>query len=187
MDLKTFLATRTAVADLRTIADSPYGENQAEPGTYPEPVAGFTYNGSLAIEGPFPGDGGYRCFLPFEEDSADLLSLELELFAYFAAEELSVAEAIHLGSLQSNLDRALRYLFRALEKSRVDIGDAGGVAAMLFSDCNALESGKDWDALWPELEPFVRAKKLGETALYFTLDHVETLLDECNPTQPQGN
>lgn len=183
--LKTFLGERQAVADLRKVPDCPYGENQNEPDAYPEPVAGFTYGGSYAISGPYPADGGFHVYLTsptFERSGADLLSLELDLFWYYGRdgqatryEPATLADALYIGSLQSDIDSAVHYVQRVLDVP------SGDLAAILFSDCNALNSGKSWDELWPTLDPIQRSRKLASYAESELLDQIDSALETFTP------
>lgn len=154
-----FQATRRPCADLRFVPDSPYSPLQNDEGAYPEPVAGFVYANALTIEGPFPADGGFRTFIQFEEDSADLLSLEIDLFYWHARERanlppLTFFDVCELASMQSDLNRALRYVQDALG---VESGDN---AALHFSWTD--ESGGPSETSWKAARWGDRARMLAD-------------------------
>lgn len=131
MKLAAFIASRRHCEDLRQIADSPYGSNNSEPEDYPNPIRGFAYEGDLSIR---QDEDGFTAFIQFEESSRDLRSLELELFYWYGSHtanpshELTLFDRVELACLQSDIDRALRYVQDGLGV------ESGDFAAMHFSD-----------------------------------------------------
>jgi hypothetical protein len=150
MELKAFIATRRYCEDLRQIADSPYGSNNSEPDTYPDPISGYLYGDSFAIQ-QHAADNGFTCFIQFEESSPDLRSLELELWYWhgrdFGAEvDLTLFDRVELACLQSDIDRALRYVQDGIGVR------SGDFAALHFSDLA--------DNAWGEMSRVQRLRRL---------------------------
>lgn len=138
MKLREFLASATYCDDLRAIPDSCFAEEEWA-------VSGYVYAGQYCIR-ETPADNGFLTHIQFEQGSADLHSLELELFYYYGrhvgerANELTMFDRLDLALHQSDLDAACRYIQDGLGQ------DDGGLAGQYFSG----GLGDTWAQLAPD-------------------------------------
>jgi hypothetical protein len=198
MTLAEFIESRRACEDLRQIPDSPYGSNNSEPDSYPDPISGFVYADQYSIQ-QHAQDNGFTCFIQFEESSPDLRSLELELFYHYGrfvdsakpldqskpfnpyAGELTLFDRVEMACLQSDIHRALRYVQDGIGVL------SGDVAAMHFSDIQ----DEDWTPM-TRLERLERLRRYigveigGETSWRLTADEAKSATAALDALDGEG-